>query len=104
MMYYLPAQSRVALESGRLSCCELSGESVSLITVDCSALVSDLRRRREPGENFDSIITDLEYGVDAELEEFARRLLVLLTDAMEGTMNTIDNGLSASSQQANSFL
>jgi len=70
--------------------------------VDCSALVSDLRRRRESGENFDSIITDLEYGVDAELEEFARRLLVLLTDAMEGTMNTVDNGLSASSQQANS--
>lgn len=72
--------------------------------MDCSALVSDLRRRRESGENFDSIITDLEYGVDAELEEFARRLLVLLTDAMEGTMNTVDNGLSASSQQANSFL
>lgn len=70
------------MNSGRLSCCELSGESDSLITVDCSALVSDLRSRLGSGEDFDSIIADLEYGVEQELEEFAKMLLVLLTETV----------------------
>lgn len=73
-----------------------------MITVDCSALVSDLRSRLGSGENFDSIIADLEYGVEQELEEFAKMLLVLLTETVEEkTMSkAIDNGLSTSSQQA----
>jgi hypothetical protein len=84
------------------TCCELSGESNSLITVDCGDLVSDLRSRIESGENFDSVFADLEYGVEAELEDFARRLLILLTETVEGTLMSysINNGLSTSSQQA----
>lgn len=95
---------QVTSNSGRLSCCELSGESDSLITVDCSALVSDLRSRLGSGENLDSIVVDLEYGVDEELEEFVRRLLILLTETVEETImsNTTNNGLSTSSQQAKS--
>jgi len=54
------------------------------------------------GENLDLLFADLEYGVDAEVEDFARRLLKLLTDtAREITMaDTNNNGLSTSSQQA----
>jgi hypothetical protein len=65
-------------------------------------LVSDLRSRLGLAENFDSIIANLEYGVEQELEEFAKMLLVLLTETVEEkTMSkTIDNGLSTSSQQA----
>jgi citrate lyase beta subunit len=70
--------------------------------VDCGDLVSDLRNRIESGENLDLIIADLEYGVMAELEEFERRLLIILTETMEGTdmVNTDTNGLSTNSQQA----
>lgn len=73
-----------------------------MITVDCSALVSDLRSRLESGESLDSIVADVEYGVEEELEEFARKLLMLLTETeKETTMsNTGNNGLSTSSQQA----
>jgi hypothetical protein len=73
-----------------------------LITVDCSDLVSDLRSRLESNENLDSIIADVEYGVEAELEEFGRRLLILLTATLEGISMSysINNGLSTSSQQA----
>jgi hypothetical protein len=70
--------------------------------VDCSDLVSDFRSRVESGESFDSIAADLEYGFDAELEEFARRLRVLLTATPGGTImvDTRDNGLSTSTQPA----
>jgi len=70
--------------------------------VDCGALVSDLRARLESGENLDSIVVDVEYGVEAELEEFARRLLILLINTIEGTYmsDTRNNGLSTSPQQA----
>lgn len=73
--------------------------------MDCSALVSDLRSRLESGESLDSILADLEYGVEEELEEFARKLLILLTETEKGrTMsNTRSNGLSTSSQQAEFF-
>jgi hypothetical protein len=89
------------LNSGRLSCCGLSGESGSLVIMDCGDLVSDLRRRIESGEEIQSIFADLGYGVEAELEEFARRLLILLTNTLEETMiATSHNGLSTSPQQA----
>jgi hypothetical protein len=66
-------------------------------------LVSDLRRRIESGEEIQTILDDLEYGVEAELEEFVRRLLIILTNTLEGTMdNTIYNGLSTSPQPAKS--
>ncbi len=70
--------------------------------MDCSDLVSDFRSRLVSGENLDLLFADLEYGVDAEVEDFARRLLKLLTDtAREITMaDTNNNGLSTSSQQA----
>jgi hypothetical protein len=69
--------------------------------VDCGDLVSDLRRRIQSGENLDVIFADLDYGIMAELEEFARRLLVLLTETMKGPfMNTDTTGLSTDSQQA----
>jgi hypothetical protein len=84
------------------TCCGLSGESSSLITVDCGALVSDLRRRLESDDNLDFIVADLQYGVEAELEEFARRLLILLINTIEETLmsDTRNNGLSTSPQQA----
>jgi len=64
-------------------------------------LVSDLKSRLGSGEDFDSIFADLEYGVDEELEEFARKLLILLTETVEETtMSNTNNGLSTSSQQA----
>jgi len=89
------------LNSGRLSCCGLSGESGSLVIMDCGDLVSNLRHRIESGEEIQSILADLEYGVEAELEEFARRLLTLLTNTLEETMTaTSHNGLSMSPQQA----
>ena len=73
--------------------------------MDCSNLVSDLRLRLESGEEIQSILADLEYGVMAELDEFARRLLVLLTATLEGTMDhTIYNGLSTSPQPAKTLL
>lgn len=79
----------------------LSGESDSLIIVDCGDLLSDFRSRMDSGENLSLIFADLEYGVMAELEEFARRLLILLTETLEGTnMLTNDNGLSTGTQQA----
>ncbi len=70
--------------------------------MDCSALFSDFRARLESGENFDSMLADLEYGVEEELEEFERKLLILLAETeKETTMsNTRSNGLSTSSQQA----
>lgn len=82
--------------------CVLSGEPDCLITVDCCDLVSDFRSRLASGESLDSILADLEYGVMAELEEFARKLLVLLTETPgETTMvKTTDNGLSTSTQPA----
>jgi len=45
----------------------------------------------------------MQLGIDADLEEFERRLLILLTDTVEGTFmrNTIDNGLSASHSRRN---
>lgn len=93
------------MDSGRLSCCGLSGESGSLVIMDCGDLVSDLRRRIESGEEIQSILADLEYGVEAELEEFARRLLILLTNTLEETMiATSHNGLSASPQQAKNLI
>ena len=68
-------------------------------------MVSDLRLRIESGEEIQSILADLEYGVMAELDEFARGLLVLLTATLEGTMDhTIYNGLSASPQPAKTLL
>ena len=68
-------------------------------------MVSDLRLRLESGEEIQSILADLEYGVMAELDEFARRLLVLLTATLEETMDhTIYNGLSASPQPAKTLL
>ena len=69
-------------------------------------MVSDLRLRLESGEEIQSILADLEYGVMAELDEFARRLLVLLTATLGGgTMDhTIYNGLSASPQPAKTLL
>jgi hypothetical protein len=79
----------------------LSGESGSLVIVDCSDLVSDLRRRLESDEEIQSVLAALGYGVEAEVEEFVRRLLILLTDALEETMVTeFHNGLSTSPQQA----
>ena len=70
--------------------------------MDCGDLVSDLRRRIESGEEIQSIFADLGYGVEAELE-FARRLLILLTNTLEETMiATSHNGLSTSPQQAKS--
>ena len=53
-------------------------------------------------ENLDVLFADLEYGVEAEVEDFARRLLILLTDtAREITMaDTQNNGPTPSSQQA----
>jgi hypothetical protein len=77
-----------------------------LITVDCSDLVSDWRRRLESGENFDSVFADLEYGVDEEVEEFVRRLLILLAETTEETLMSYSrhNGLSTSSRQAKSSL
>ena len=72
-----------------------------MIIVDCNDLVSDLRRRLESGEEIQPIFDDLEYGVEAELDEFERKLLVLLTATLEETMDhTICNGLSASPQPA----
>jgi hypothetical protein len=70
--------------------------------VDCGNLVLDLRRRIESGENLDLISADLEYGVMAELDEFARRILILLTRNLEGMdmVDTYTNGLSTGSQQA----
>lgn len=69
--------------------------------MDCGDLVSDFRSRLESGENLNSIFADLEYGVTAEIEVFARRLLLLLTETMEETnMATCNNGLSTSTQQA----
>lgn len=68
--------------------------------MDCGDVVSDLRRRIESGEEIQSIRVDLEYGVEAELEEFARRLLILLTNTLEETMIASHNGLSTSPQQA----
>ncbi len=48
------------------------------------------------------MLADLEYGVEEELEEFERKLLILLAETeKETTMsNTRSNGLSTSSQQA----
>lgn len=82
--------------------CELSGESDSLIIGICSDLVSDFRRRLTSGENRDVIFADLEYGIEAELEDFERRLRVLLLNIGEETdmVETNDNGLSTSSQPA----
>ena len=92
---------QVTFDSGRLSCCGLSGESGSLVIMDCGDLVSDLRHRIESGEEIQSIFADFEYGVEAELEEFARRLLILLTNTLEEPMiATSHNGLSTSPQQA----
>jgi hypothetical protein len=56
----------------------------------------------ESSENLDLLFADLEYGVEAEMEDFVRRLLILLTDnAREITMaDTKNNGPSTSSQQA----
>jgi len=73
-----------------------------LITVDCGSLVSDLRERLESGENLDLIATDLEYGVEAEQEEFVGRLLILLNNTIEeiGMSDTRNNGLSTSPRQA----
>lgn len=70
--------------------------------MDCGALVSDLRRRLESRENLDFIAADLEYGVEAELEEFTRRLLILLINTIEEThmSDTRSDGLSTSPQQA----
>ena len=47
-------------------------------------------------------IAHLEYGVEEELEEFARKLLILLPETEKETRmsNTRSNGLSTSSQQA----
>ena len=77
-----------------------------MITVDCSDLVSDFRRRLESGESFDSIFADLKYGVDEEVEEFVRRLLMLLAETTEETLMNYSrhNGLSTSSRQAKLFL
>ena len=74
--------------------------------MDCGDLVEDFRRRIGSDENFDSILSDLEYGVMAELEEFARKLIVLLTEAEKEAImfKTNTNGLSANSQQAKTFL
>ncbi len=104
--YNSQAQSRLPEYPSRLACCELSGESGSLVIVDCGDLVSNFRSRLESGENSDLIFADLEYGVLAELEEFARRLLVLLSDTLGETnmVNANDNGLSTSSQQAKFLL
>ena len=72
-----------------------------MVIMDCGDLVSNLRQRIESGEETQSILADLEYGVEAELEEFGRRLLTLLTNTLEETMTaTSHNGLSTSPQQA----
>lgn len=70
--------------------------------MDCGSLVSDLRERLESGENLDLIATDLQYGVEAEQEEFVRRLLTLLNNTIEEIhmSDTRNNGLSTSPQQA----
>ena len=79
--------------------CEFSGESDYLITVDCSGLVSDFKSRLETGEKPDLLLADLEYGVMAKLEDFARKLLILLTETYKETnmVETKENGLSANS-------
>ena len=70
--------------------------------MDCGDLVSDLRRRIGSGENVHVLIADLEYGIEVELEDFARKLLALLIGTVERRpmSKTIDNGLGTSSQQA----
>lgn len=70
--------------------------------MDCSDLVSDFRSRVESGESLDLVLADLEYGVMAELEEFERRLRVLLNETLGETnmVNANDNGLSTGSQPA----
>jgi hypothetical protein len=47
-------------------------------------------------------LADIEYGVEEELEELVRKLLILLTETEKETImsNTRNNGLSTSSQQA----
>lgn len=73
--------------------------------MDCGDLVADLIRRIESGENLDLIAADLEYGVRAELEEFARILEALLTEAVVRRTTMIEEanttaGLSAAPTQA----
>lgn len=85
--------------------CEFSGESDYLITVDCSDLVSDFKSRLETGEQPDLLLVDLEYGVMAELEDFARKLLIFLTETYKETnmVEAKENGLSANSQLTNLY-
>jgi hypothetical protein len=73
-----------------------------LIIGICSDLVSDFRRRLASGESCDTILADLEYGIEAELEDFERRLRVLLLNIGEETTmsDTNNNGLSTGSQPA----
>ena len=96
-------QSRLPAFGHLYRYCGLSGESGCLIIVDCCDLVSDFRRRLESGEEIQSVLDDLEYGVEAEVEDFERRLQLLLTNTLGELMdNTIYNGLSTSPQPAKS--
>jgi hypothetical protein len=62
-------------------------------------LVSDFKSRLELDENQDKLFADLEYGILAELEDFLKELLILLTETYRETfMVKTDNELSTNAQ------
>jgi tRNA G10 N-methylase Trm11 len=59
--------------------------------------MSDLARRVASGENLDSILSDLYYGIEAEAVEFFDRLYENVLDVLEVAMsqtNMIGNNIS----------
>jgi len=60
-----------------------------MIDEEINATSRRLSSNRWQREEIQSIFADLEYGVEAELEEFARRLLILLTNTLEETKEVL---------------
>src|SRR5437868_14485929 len=73
--------------------CGLSGRPECLIIIDCCDLNSDLARRLSAGETLSEMMSELHYGIMAEVEGFARELLNTLQTTIGETMiNTDQNG------------
>jgi len=64
----------------------LSGRPDS-VTVDCSALLSDIVVRFSAGETLAAMMSDLHYGILAELEECLDKVLNLVQLTVEETMD-----------------
>lgn len=65
----------------------MPGISDTHITVDCSKLVKDLRDRLSAGSPDADLHHDIYYGVEAEVDEFLRKLLSLVKSHMGNNMD-----------------